>query len=408
MFPRSLLAAAALACCAPRATGLVLTGDEVFVISPAEPTPVSLALKDVLFDYYLVLGRRPVVLPAPPAPGALPANTTLLLLGSADAAPWLAAGPRVAAACLTGYESHCVLVNSGAVAGYPSTIVATGTGVRGAIFGAYALSEGVLGVNPLTHFTDDVPAYAAPLTIADDLAIVFAPPKFKFRGLFINDEDLLANLFPDPLGLAAIDLRAYNRLIETLLRLKGNLIVPATNPFPDQQVNALVGRRGAVLSFHHYDLVGANVFSWPLPSTDWSWAKNAGTMSALYQAAITAQAGGGEVLWSVGLRGLNDEPYPCSKPASCGAAVSAAMANQTAWIRSAPGQENATLVFYTWQEDLELLVGGHLVLPSGVDLIFTDAGNGYVRVNANWTKYCSESSRADNVMQRDSARPATY
>lgn len=372
------------------ARSLTLTGDEVWVVSPTEPSGVALALADVMLDYYLVLGRRPVVLPAPPSPKDIPSNTTLIFVGSTEAAPWLGTSPRVIARCLTGWESHCVLVGGMIVAGYPSTIVATGSGMRGAIFGAYALSEGVLGVNPLKHFTDDVPAYAAPLAVADDLAIVFAPPRFKYRGLFVNDEDLLANLFPDPLGLAAIDLRAYNRVIETLLRLKGNLLIPATNPFPDQQVNALIGRRGAVLSFHHYDLVGANVFSWPLPSTDWTWTKNAGTMSALYQAAINAQAGGGEVLWSVGLRGLNDIPYPCSSPAACGADVTAAMANQTAWIRAAPGrQANASIIFYTWQEDLELLVGGHLHLPPGVDLLFTDAGNGYIRVNSNWSTYCA-------------------
>jgi len=369
---------------------MVLTGDEVWVLSSTESLSVSLAVKDVLLDAYLTLGRRPFILDSPPQPGDLPSNTTLIFVGSVEAAPWLVtAFPRVPAACLTGYESHCVLVGGGAVTGYTSTIVATGTGLRGAIFGAYALSEGVLGVNPWKHFTDDVPSFSAPLSIENDLALIFAPPRFKFRGFFVNDEDLLAQLFPDPLGLAAIDLRAYSRILETLLRLKANTIVPATNPFPDQQLNALVGRRGVVLSFHHYDLVGANVFSWPLASSDWNWKKNSGTMSALYQSAIAAQAAGnGEILWSVGLRGLNDEPYPCSSQAECGAAVSAAIGNQSAWIRSAPGQANATLMFYTWSEDLELLVGGHLVLPENTQLVFTDAGNGYIRVNSNWTSFC--------------------
>jgi hypothetical protein len=374
-------------------TALVLTGEEVFVVSPSEPTSVSLAIKDVLLDFYLVLGRRPVVLSAPPAPGSLPANTTFIFVGSTTAAPWLAGSmfPSVSSLCLTGWESHCVIAGNSSVPGYASTIVATGTGDRGAIFAVYSFAEVVLRVNPYKHFADDVPVYSAPLSVADDLQAVYAPPLFKYRGMFINDEDLLANLFPDPLGLAAIDLREFNRLIETLLRAKGNLIIPATNPFPDQQVNALVARRGAVLSFHHYDLTGANVFAWPLPSTDWSWAKNSGTMSALYQSAIAAQTsgGGGEILWSVGLRGLNDEPYPCTTQKECGAAVSAAMSNQTAWIRSTPGQENATLIFYTWQEDLELLANGYITLPDNVDLIFTDAGFGYIRVNSNWTKYCN-------------------
>jgi hypothetical protein len=328
-----LLALAALlgASCA---SALTLTGDEVYVISPAEPGPAALAFSDVLRDAYLVLGRRPLVLPAPPAPGAHPANTTLIFFGTLDAAPWLPAlFPSAPADCAGGWEAHCVL--AGAVPGYASALLATGSGMRGAMYGAYSFSEHVLGTNPLMHFTDDVPAYAAPLAVADGLRLLFAPPRFKYRGLFINDEDLLAEQFPDPLGLAAMDLRAYSRIIETLLRLKGNLLVPATNPFPDQQVNALVGRRGAVLSMHHYDLVGGNVFSWPLPGTDWDWIRDPGSIAAMWRASIDAQKDIPEVIWSVGLRGLNDESYPCTlSKAACGAQISQAMGNQSAWIRA--------------------------------------------------------------------------
>jgi len=68
------------------ANGLTLTGDEVYIfdnggvqnLGSKEPTGLQLAVRDVLRDAYLVLGRRPQVLTAPPAPGAFPANTTLV------------------------------------------------------------------------------------------------------------------------------------------------------------------------------------------------------------------------------------------------------------------------------------------------------------------------------------------
>ena len=317
-------------------SSLTLTGEEVYVISPTEPGPVALAFGDVLRDAYLVLGRRPLVLPAPPAPGALPGNTTLIFFGTFDAAPWLPTlFPTAPADCGGGWEAHCVLVGGGGAPGYPNAVLASGSGARGAMYGAYSFSEHVLGTNPLMHFTDDVPAFAAPLAVADGLRLLFAPPRFKYRGLFINDEDLLAEQFPDPLGRAAMDLRAYSRLLETLLRLKGNLMVPATNPFPDQEVNKLCGRRGVVLSFHHYDLVGGNVYSWPLPSSDWDWIRDPGSIAAMWRASIEAQKDIPEVIWSVGLRGLNDEAYPCTlSKAACGAQISEAMGNQTAWIRA--------------------------------------------------------------------------
>ena len=374
------------------ASSLLIDGDAVFVVSPQEAGPVSLAVRDVLRDAYLVLGRRPLILGAPPAVGALPPNTTLILLGTPAAAPWLtSAFPSVPSRCLVGWESHCVLVGGGTIPGYARTVVATGEGVRGAIFGAYTFSEEILGVNPWGHFTDDTPSFVGALEIADDFAAVFAPPRFKYRGFFINDEDLSSNLWRDPLGLANIDLRAYDRFLETLLRLKTNLLVPATNPFPDQQVYALIVKRGAVVSFHHYDLVGGNVFAWPLPHSDWTWRYDPGTMASLYRASIDAivesVGATGEVLWSVGLRGLNDISYQCSTTAECGREISEAMGNQSAWIRAK--QPNATLIYYLWQEDLDYLTEGVLTLPPGVDLVFTDAGSGFIRVNSNWTKYCS-------------------
>ena len=158
-------------------------------------------------------------------------------------------------------------------------------------------------------------------------------------------QDLLADHRPDPLGQAAVDLRMYDEYMTTLLRLKGNMIVPATNPFPDQvcvggagahdphththlhthtplllpqEVYALTAAKGVVVSHHHYDLVGSNVFAWPLMSQgDCSWTKDPGSMAALWQASIAAQAALPEVLWSVGLRGLNDYAYPCSTPQVC-------------------------------------------------------------------------------------------
>ena len=144
-----------LACSLAATSALTLTGDEVFVISPTEPQSVALALGDVLREVYLVLGRRPLGLAAPPALGALPANTTLVLLGTLDAAPWLTSlFPSVAADCASGWEAHCVLVtpSAGGVPGYPRAIVATGAGARGAMYGAFAFSETVLGTNPWQHY----------------------------------------------------------------------------------------------------------------------------------------------------------------------------------------------------------------------------------------------------------------
>ena len=46
------------------------------------------------------------------------------------------------------------------------------------------------------------------------------------------------------------------------------------------------------------------------------------------------------------------------------------------------------MILYMWQELLELLALGHLIIPAGVDVVFTDAGSGYIKVDSNWTQYC--------------------
>ena len=57
-------------------------------------------------------------------------------------------------------------------------------------------------------------------------------------------------------------------------------------------------------------------------------------MAKLWRSSIAAQQSLPEVLWSVGLRGLNDYAYPCTTPQDCGLQISEAMANQTEWIRA--------------------------------------------------------------------------
>jgi hypothetical protein len=368
-----------------------LTPDAAFVISDSEPAPVRRALDNVLLDFYLVLGRRPFVFSRPPAPGTFPNTSALVFLGSLAAAPWLGAlDARVPGLCAPGWEAHCVLAPVGGAGGYANVVLATGAGDRGAMYGAYSFAEAVLGVNPWKLLLDDVPAYVGSADVPEGLSLAFPPPYYRYRAAFINDEDLLAGRFPDPVRRAAIGPETYERLFETLLRLKANMVVPATNPFPDQDMNTLAGLRGLVLSFHHYDLLGGNVFSWPLAPAAWDFVHDPASMASVWRAAVGAQAAIPEVVWSTGLRGLNDYPYPCTLgPARCGAQISEAIGNQTQWVRAAQGQE-AQLVLYMWDELLELLESGHLTLPEGVQVVFTDAGEGYMPpTNGNWSRYCA-------------------
>eukprot|EP00118_Oscarella_pearsei_P010830 m.68667 g.68667 ORF g.68667 m.68667 type:complete len:510 (+) comp35546_c0_seq1:1007-2536(+) len=86
-----------------------------------------------------------------------------------------------------------------------------------------------------------------------------------------------------------------------------------------------------------------------------------------------------EVVWSVGLRGLNDYPLPCPDCSDNEKAeiISSAIGNQTEWVRSV--QPNAELITYLWDEGADYYRKGMLHIPEDIHIIFTDEGAGFVR-----------------------------
>ena len=291
MAPSSIRAhlalAVALALSASPAAGFFLSGEAAVLVPPAAAATspaLQLALRDVQRDLYKVTGIAVTTLAAGavPARGSLPAGTAVIyLLTQADAAP-----PALdTATCFAGYETHCVLAAADGGNGLPA-IYASGSGVRGAIFGWYSFSETLLGVSPLAHFSGELAAFQQqPIAVNDSLALTFAPPKFTIRTWFVNDEDLLAGHRADPAGRAVFDLDMWDEVCETLLRLKGNAIIPGTNPLPDDASVELVLRRGLALQHHHYDLLGLCVFSFPLQASDWDWKTDPGTSMSPKQIA---------------------------------------------------------------------------------------------------------------------------
>jgi len=383
-------AAALLLLLARGASAFSLVGESaVLVLPPAPSTAMQLALRDVQRDLYKVTGIAVSVLAAsgPVRPGSLAPNTTVIyLLDEASAAT--AAPPALdTTGCFAGREAHCVLAAADGGNGY-AAVFASGATERGALFAWYSFSELVLGVSPLAHFTGELAQYQAAVAVNDSMRALFAPPKFTFRTWFINDEDLLAAHRADPAGRAVFDIKTWDEICETLLRLKGNAVLPGTNPLPDDTSVAQVLRRGLALQHHHYDLLGLCVYAFPLPSSDWDWRKDAGTMAHVWRGSIAAQAAfGGEIIWSVGLRGLNDYDYPnCASPRDCGEIISEVVGNQSAWIDeiAGPGQRK---VVYLWQELLGYLEAGYLTLPPGVQIIFTDSGAGYINSDPDVTHY---------------------
>ena len=86
-----------------------------------------------------------------------------------------------------------------------------------------------------------------------------------------------------------------------------------TTPYPDERSLRLAARRGVVLTASHFEILGFNAFAWSQAfareSTQlWDWTTHPDMMSHTWAATIAAQQEY-EMIWSVGLRGLNDYAY---------------------------------------------------------------------------------------------------
>jgi len=349
---------------------LVITADTPWIVSADQPEPVRRALEDVQRDWYKVLGHVPIILQAPPVGWQGP----LICLGLRV--------PEVMGHGLAfdGPESFQLLVRP--LAGESTAVIATGPDIRGAIYAAYAFSEKVLGVDPWWYWADREPAYRARISLPADFGMRSGRPTFRYRGWFINDEDLLSKFRPDPLRENVYSLEALDRICETLLRLGGNMIVPGSFALADETSHEFAARRGLVLGMHHVQVVGLDTYRWP-KGVPFSFATHPEIMERYWQTCIDAYEDK-EVVWCVGYRGERDRPFwewepAFNTPKARGAVITAAMAKQVELVRRA--QPDAAIVANLWNEGADLYRQGFIEIPTGVTLVWPDNGRGLIRDN---------------------------
>lgn len=346
-----------------------LNADTPWVVAADEPEPMRRCLEDVATDWYKVLGHPPIILAEPPEGWQGP----LVYLGSRG--PWL----KALAGELPAAAECFVLRETRDAAGRPC-LVAHGSDLRGSIFAAYTLSENLLGVDPWYFWTDMEPAFRGALQVAPGYHESFGPPTFKYRGWFVNDEDLLNVFAQDPMKENVIGMETFDRIYETVLRLRGNMMVPATFAFPDEQSQILAARRGLALNHHHIQVVGLNTYRWPsrLP---YSYQTDAEILERQWQACVDFLAPF-EVVWTVGYRGKHDRPFwsddpTLDTPEKRGAQISRAIARQVEMIRR--HQPDAMIISNLWMEGANLYHDGHITLPPDVTLVWADDGAGIPR-----------------------------
>lgn len=252
----------------------------------------------------------------------------------------------------------------------------------GLIYGIYAVSEELLGIPPLWYWMDFERVKRSCIEVKDGWAFSGGSPVFKFRGWFINDEDLLSHWAADPISGISYD--AYQFVFEALLRSRGNMIVPATSVFADEPCWKWAAERGLMLGEHHMDNLGLNPFRWP-PHIPYNYLSHPKYLEHAWKTSTRAKAAHGtKVVWSVGHRGKADcalwqeIPELKGRPDLQGKVLGDVIRRQIEIIKDV--DPNPDCVLHTWMEISELLEKGHLTLPENVRLVWADFHGGTATV----------------------------
>ena len=221
-------------------------GGATIVLPENEGSGVRLAAQDLSSDIGKVLGEKAnVVASSNQKTGKIIVQTKL------SAEP---------------YESYRLKTEGG-------NLHITGNSEQATIFGIYHFAEHFLGIDPMYFWSDKVPEK---LKKFDWKVIDYESerPTFKYRGWFINDEDLLTEWY-ESTGRRNIDYPYYTQVVspeimekvcETALRMRFNLIIPASfidikNPAEAALVQ-VAARRGLYLSMHHIEPMGVSAFTY--------------------------------------------------------------------------------------------------------------------------------------------------
>lgn len=403
------------------ASPFVLVGKQsvaTLVVGADEPECVQLAVADLVRDVQKITGRT------------LPVKLAT-------------AGGKYERAVIIGTVGRSVLVTQylpesrklsgqweayqGAVVG--QNLVLAGSDERGTMFAVYQFLEDYLGVDPLYYWTDREPQSQTELRW-ERLSFRHTTPTFRYRGWFINDEDLLTEWQPSG-GTRHIDYPFYGQVVapetmrhvvEALVRLRQNLIIPASfidirNPAESALVKE-AARRGVFVSMHHVEPMGVSAFTFfnywrqkaGLPLTGksdpklplFSYFSSRPQLEEVWRVYAQEWAKYPNVIWQVGLRGIADRPMWLADPgipqtdADRGRLISEATQTQLKLIREVDPRPKPPITTTLWAEGSVLNKAGHLQIPEEVTVVFADNSPGW-RMQADFRDTPRRAGRSYGV-----------
>ena len=270
-----------------------------------------------------------------------------------------------------------------------------GSDERGVIFGIYEFIEKFLGVDPL-HLWTGTPYPKHNLLQWNKIDIIRCNPDFKFRGIFINDEDLLTGwkiggrreMDFYPFYSTVIHETTAEMLAETFIRLRYNMVIPASfvniqNPDEEMLVKVF-SRRGLFITMHHVEPLGVSAFGfkayWKKRGKEYpySYIQSHEQLLEVWRASVTKWKQYHNIIWQLGLRGIADNPIWATDKSvpdddqSRADLINNAIAEQISLLEDVLGERPQYMTTTLWYEGSYLNRLGLLKLPDDVCEIYAD------------------------------------
>jgi hypothetical protein len=339
-------------------------------------------------DLQRVSGRAAQILRT--ADGASGPVVIIGVLGHSTLVDALARSGKIAAGDIAGqWEAFRQIVVEHPLPKVERALVIVGADRRGAVYGAYDLSEQI-GVSPWYWWAD------VPIAQRTNVFVTAGSrrdqPKVRYRGFFINDEEpALGGWARQHFG--GINSAMYEHVFELLLRLKGNYLWPAMwrpKAFNDDDPRNMIlaDEMGVVMGTSHHEPMMRAHDEWHrhtdqgITGGDWDYAKNAANLRKFWQGGIERMMskGGGQAYESVvtiGMRGDGDEAMAGSTAIQ---SLETIVAEQRRIITAVTGKPAAqTPQVWALYKEVQDYYDRGMKVPDDVILLFADDNWGQIR-----------------------------
>ncbi|MCB9460863.1 MAG: glycosyl hydrolase 115 family protein [Anaerolineaceae bacterium] len=263
-------------------------------------------------------------------------------------------------------------------------VIIEGSDDLGAVFGIYYVCEHALGIDPYGFWTDFPVQPRAEIDLPE-MAYTSPEPKVRFRGWFINDEDLLIGWHDE----MEISLATWEIIYETILRTGFNMVIAGTGSKPMDAHLQLASDMGVWLTQHHAEPLGARYFSDAYPGIPARIPEELDRFVELYREAINLHRGR-KIVWSLGYRGQGDSPFFRSDPRYAtkearGKAIGDMIQLQKNLVEEVTDTRQH-FAHNVYSESAELYREGHLTLDDDIIRVWADNGFGAMRARREWNR----------------------